>query len=236
MDLDIDIEGWLSGNLGLGVALVAVIGVIAWANRYFVRDVAADPDREWRVMARLGALVTTVFILWTTLFDNWRQLIGFPYRSVQRFPSKRVEIDPTPESIRTVTWVLLALALVTVACLFARHIGGYGLQGVLLIGAIVFWGPLFALRQRLDLNLALGFDGDPTSIRDVGGYALHLLVTWAFDISVIVASFGVLLGVVALPITLLLDLLRRRQPRTSGEAATFFSSIGERAGSATRQG
>ena len=222
-----DVQTFLAGNHALGLALVAVLAAIAARNRPFVRELARDPARFWRVLARVALFLTGAFIVWTTLFDNWRQLTGEPYRLSREWASQRVEIDPTPESLRTLSYVLLALSLVSVACLFARHVGTYGVQLLVLLGCLVFWGPLFVVRQRFDLALAL--TDDISSPGAIPGYVLYLLMTWAVDIAVIALSYGALLMMVALPVTLLLDLTRLRCPRTTDEATAFFTALGNRA-------
>ncbi len=222
-----DVQTFLAGNHALGLALVAVLAAIAARNRPFVRELARDPAALWRALARVALVLTAAFIVWTTLFDNWRQVIGEPYRLSREWASQRVEIDPTPESLRTVTYILLALSLVSVACLFARHIGAYGVQLLVLLGCLIFWGPLFVVRQRFDLALAL--TDEIASPGAIPGYVLYLLMTWAVDIAVIALSYGALLMLVALPVTLLLDLTRLRSPRTTNEATAFFTALGDRA-------
>ena len=36
----------------------------------------------------------------------------------------------------------------------ARHVGAYGVQLLVLLGCLVFWTPLFVVRQRFDLALS----------------------------------------------------------------------------------
>jgi hypothetical protein len=127
-----DIETIFAGNEMLGVALLAILATLTWKNRSFFRDVWNDQDRFWRVIARLAlaSLLTPLLALiaWGSLADNWRQLAGSPYRLIQMFPSKRVEVNPPAEWVRDITVVLLVLALFFTACLVARHIGGYVMQ------------------------------------------------------------------------------------------------------------
>jgi cellobiose-specific phosphotransferase system component IIC len=177
------------------------------------------------VVARLALASLLALIAWGSLADNWRQLAGSPYRLIQMFPSKRVEVNPPAEWVRDITIVLLVLALVFTACLVARHIGGYVTQMALLMIAVVAWLPFFILRQRLDLNLALGFDGSWTSPLDVAGYLLFTLAAWTVDSLVLVMTFMVLLIVVSLPVTLLLDITRLRKPRVRGEANSYFRAL-----------
>jgi hypothetical protein len=225
----VDPDRLLASNEALGMALVATLLVVGHANRVFLRDVARDPEAWWRMVARLALAITGVLVLWVSLLDNWRQLIGEPYRATRRFASERVQIDPPSTEVRTVTILLLAAAIVLLACLLARHVGGYLLQIVLLLGSVVLWAPLFAIRERLNVNLAFGFDGSWTSPLDVLGYALFVVLAWLFEITLILATGAVLLAAAALPITLALDLLRLRRPRDSDEAAAFFGSLSQRA-------
>lgn len=231
-----EIDRWLASSEALGVALTVVLLLVGRANRGFLRDVATDPDPPWRVIPRLALVASALLIGWVSVVDNWRQLIGLPYRLSQRFPSQRVEYDPPSDTVRAITLVLLALSLLFVACLVARHVGGYVIQIVLLIGTLVFWTPLFALRQRFNVNLALGFEGNATDPLDVVGYLLWVVMAWLFEIVTLLLSYGALLAAVALPVTLLLDLMRLRRPRTSTEAAAFFASFAGRTGSGSRAG
>jgi hypothetical protein len=220
-----DIEHVLASNEMIGVALLAILPALVYKNRSFFRDVWNDQDRLWRVIARLALISLLTLIAWGSLADNWRQLSGTPYRLIQMFPSKRAEVNPPAEWVRDITIVLLVLALFFMACLVARHIGGYVTQMALLMIAVVAWLPFFILRQRLDLNLALGFDGSWTSPLDVAGYVLFTLAAWTVDSLVLVMTFIVLLIVVSLPVTLLLDITRLRKPRVRGEANSYFRAL-----------
>lgn len=220
---------WLAGNLPLGLFMTLAIFALLRANRIFVRDVLADPDAGWRVVPKVAAILVGSLLAWGTVVDNWRQLLDLPYRLGQRFDSKRLEFEPTPEALRAVTFVLMIVSLVPVAALFARHVGGYIVQFVTLLGALIFWAPLFAVRHRLDVNLALGFGGDSRSAPDVLGYAFYLVLDWMAVSLIVVASYLALAMIVALPTTLLLDLTGMRRPRTTTEAAAFFADLGQRA-------
>lgn len=227
-----EIDRWLASNEALGVALVVSLVTFGWFNRSFLRVVADDGDAPWRVLARLALSLSALFAVWTSLFDNWRQLVGLPYRAMQQFPSERAQINPPSATVRDVTFLLLGLSLVPMACLFARHVGGYATAILLLIATVVFWAPLFIVRQRFDLDLALGFGGDIHSVTDVAGYAVYLLAAWSLNIALIALMYLGLLAVVALPVTLFLDLTHLRQPRTTAEAVDFFTSLGNRAAGA----
>jgi hypothetical protein len=223
------IDVWLAGNVPLGLFMIAVVVAMVRANRIFVRDVVNDPDPGWRIVPKVAAVSVLAFMAWGTFVDNWRQIIDMPYRLSQQFPSKRVEFDPTPDALRAITFVLIAISLIPVAALFARHVGGYFVQAVTLIGAVIFWAPLFAIRHRLDINLALGFGGDHTSPADVFAYAFYLILDWSAVGLIVLGSYLIAVTLVAIPTTLVLDLTRHRQPSTTDEATDFFADLGRRA-------
>jgi hypothetical protein len=226
------IDQLLASNEALGVALTAVLLALGYANRVFFRDVRRDPDRLWRIIAWSGLAALAALIGWISSFGNWRQLIGAPYRTLQQFPSERMEYSPPSATVRMTTEILLVITLLLVACLVARHVGGYGTQILLLLASLFLWLPLFVVRERFNINLGLGFGGDPRSPLDILSYILWVLMAWLVDVALILASFGALLAAVTLPVTLLLDLTRLRQPRITAEAASFFDVLSQRANSA----
>ncbi len=221
------VDGALASNEMLGIVLFALIVAFGATNRSLVRELFDDPSGAWRIQKRLAAVTFGVFGTWATFFDNWRQLTGVPFRAIQTFPSHRVEFAPPSDTVRTVTYVLLAIALPFSAAAFSRTIGGYGLQLVLGLLGFAAWLPLFVVRQRLGISLALGA-GDHT-VLGITGFAAFLLVAWCFDLALIVTSYLALTMAVALPVTLLLDLLRLRHPRAGREAQGYFSAIGREA-------
>jgi len=223
-----DVERFLAGNVALGLVLVAVLAGLARANRSFLRDVARDPEAPWRALAWVGLAVGAGFVLWTTVRDNWRGLFSLPFHVSRRYAYERDGFEPTPDGIRRVTLVLLVLSLLVTAALVARHVGGYGIQVTVLLGAAILWAPLFVLRQRLDFNLALGIGDDPGGA-DVAAYGLFLVFAWLFDVGLALLCYAALAAAVALPVTLVLDVTRLRCPRTTGEAHDFFASLGQRA-------
>lgn len=223
-----DIEAILTSNEMLGVAMLAILAIFARFNREFLRDVWRDQDRLWRIIARLALISGLSLIVWGSVADNWRSIAEYPYRYIQIWESKRVEYNPPPDWARDITIALLIITLILTACLVARHVGGYFMQAVLIFPALAAWIPLFIVRQRLDFNLGLGFGGSWSSPVDVIGYLLFLVAAWVVDSLALFATFVILLMLVALPVTLLLDITRLRHPRVKGEAAGYFQSMSDR--------
>jgi hypothetical protein len=218
----------LAHNETLGTVLAAVLLVIWWKNRAFARDLTRNADRGWSTVTKMALVSLIGFIAWASFFDNWRQFTAIPWRASRVYASQRVQIDPPSESVRAVTFVLLSVALVLVACLVARHVGGYILQLLIAAGAFLAWIPFFVLRQRFTLNLAMGMDGSWKSPEDIAAYLTFVVLSWGFDIGLILVSFAFLAALTALPVTLVLDILRLRRPRITAEAQPFFNAIGGR--------
>lgn len=223
-----DIEAILASNEALGVAMLLLFGLFGYLNRSFLLDIWRDDDRFWRVIARLSLGANIALIGWGSIADNWRSIAEIPYRYIQIWESRKAEFNPPADWVRNVTGILFVCSLIFTACLVSRHVGGYFLQFALIFPATAAWIPLFIVRQRLDFNLGLGFDGSWTNPVDVIGYLLFLGAAWVVDSLALLATYVILLMIVAIPITLVLDLTRLRRPRVKGEAAGYFQSMSDR--------
>jgi hypothetical protein len=223
-----NVEAILVSNEALGFVMLLILATFGYFNRSFVLDIWRDEDRFWRVIARLALASTLALIAWGSIADNWRGIAEIPYRYIQIWASKKIEYDPPPDWVRNVTGILLVISLIFMACLVARHIGGYFMQMALIFPAVAVWIPLFIVRQRLDFNLGLGFGGSWTNPIDVIGYLLFLGAAWVVGTLALLSTYIILLMLVALPVTLILDITRLRRPRVKGEATGYFQSMSDR--------
>jgi hypothetical protein len=211
-----------------GVVLTLFVLALLVINRPFVREVRFDQSRFWRVIARLAAVTGAATLLWTTLFDDWLQLIAEPYRLSMKWNYQRVVFDPVDPAIRTVSVALIALTLIWLACLFARHIGGYLLQvGTLIIGALL-WIPLYVMNQRMNAMVVQGAESAET-LPETLGLTAFWIVRMALGVMTIGATLLPAMMVIALIATILLDLFKLREPPATSEADGFFSELGRRA-------
>lgn len=224
------IQTFLLHPITLGMLLVAGIAAMAWTGRRSLRDAWITPERHWRLIARLWAIVGIVFLLWATLFDNWLQIANEPYRRMLKWGYEREVIAPVPPEIRTVTVVLLVASAILSAMMFARYIGGYGLQIAGIVVGIVIWMPFFILRQRLDILVheAVG-DGSQVTASDFVGWVLFWGLRTAFCLGFIALGLTVIMLLAAPVVTLVLDLLHMRRPPDSHEANDFFSTLSRQA-------
>ena len=80
-----EIETFLAGNVSLGIASVVFMLIVSWVNRPFLRDVWNDPDRLWRVIARLrlvrGDMSDSGFL--TLVRDVVRTKVSFAERDAK---------------------------------------------------------------------------------------------------------------------------------------------------------
>lgn len=231
-----DIESFLLHPITLGVLLLATFGGFAWRGRRSLRDACTTGERRWQIIARLWAGVSVAFLLWGTFLDNWLQLANEPYRRMLRWQYEREVIAPVSSEIRTITLVLLVAAAILSAMMFARHIGGYGLQIAGLVVGVVVWMPFFILRQRLDILVheAVG-DGTKVTANDFAGWFMFWLLRTVFCLGFISLGLLVVVLVVAPIVTFVLDLFHMRRPPDSREANDFFSTL-SRTASAYEEG
>jgi hypothetical protein len=108
--------------------------------------------------AALGAIVA--FMLWATVVDNWRQLLGFFVNERERWRSDPYLYDPPAEPLRVLTFVLLGLAVLGGAYLYARYARGYLMPIVLTPAGLIVFYALNGFRMRFEL-------GGPLSERGV---------------------------------------------------------------------
>jgi hypothetical protein len=219
----------LSGNPGIGGALIVVLAVAAWLGRSLLVSMVRDEEPLWRAITGAGFISIAVFVGWVTLFDNWIQLVGDPYRRSVPWASARVIYNPVNPDVRLVSWILLGVTLAFGAAIFARNIGGYLLQLGLVVLTGVMWIPLFAFREQASFMISFGTEHVTASAENLIAYIGFLLLTWTMGVAIIVASWTFAMAVVAPFVTLLLDLLRIRQPRVTDEANDFFGALQERA-------
>ena len=213
-------------SVGVAMALTVVLFVIR--TRSFCRDIWQDPSRVWRMIARYTAATVTAALVWIGLFDDWLQLVTEPYRLSQRWESKRQiyhQIDP---SIRTISLILLALALLGIAMLFARHVGGYGLQMVVGMIGVLLWIPLFIMNGHVN-SLFLQGSESANTLPEAAGLAVFWLLVLVLTIATVLATLTPITMATALVVTFLLDLFNMRQPLITQEADGFFAELGNRA-------
>lgn len=218
---------FLGSNLALGLCLSGVLAALAYRQRDFLADTLRARQRGWRALARVAYGSTLALLIWGTLADNWRKTIGELLDYRERFLSQRAVLEPVARDVRAVTIVLLAVSLLTLAPLFARYVGGYGLQIAVLITGFTAFVPLYMIRQRLDTGLAGIFEWPPIFSVAMLATIVFLLTDYAANVALLLATYLGLLGVVTIPATILLDLLGRRDPPPDAGPTSIYGSLHE---------
>jgi hypothetical protein len=227
---------FLAGNVALGLVVCLTVVGIGWWQRDALGEMVRAPEPAWRAVAWGAIGLILALVLWCTFADDWRKMFGELLDLREQYQSQRTVKNPVAGEIRAVTLALLVPALVLSGALFARYVGGYGLQFVLLIVGFSSIFMLYLFRQRLDAGLVSIVLGAPPSFSAATLASLfYFLIDYGANVGLILMSFLTLLSIFALPVTALLDLLGRRDPpaRPSASDADFYANI--RANVAARQ-
>jgi hypothetical protein len=215
----------LLSNTAMGLVIVAVIAALGWTQRSALSILFEEPERRWRWMAWVWVYMIGVLIAWITLTDDWLQLVTEPYRLSQQWDSQRVIFDPVDRTIRVATIGLIAMSLLPSAALFARHIGGYLLQFVLLVMSICAWFPVFIFRQRLDMFVNTAPENTPGSVSETASFLMFWFLRTMLGVLSITTTWLVLVMAVAPVVTFALDRLDWRAPKISAEANGFYAAL-----------
>jgi hypothetical protein len=211
-----------------GIVLILVTAALVIINRPFIREVRFDQSRFWRIIARLAAITGSVALIWTTVFDDWLQIIAEPYRLSMKWDYQRVILDPVDPALRAISVALIGLTLVWLACLFARHVGGYMLQFATLIIGAMLWIPLYVMNQRMNAMVVQGAESADT-LPETLGLTAFWVVRMVLGVLTIGATLLPAMMIIALIATVVLDLFKLRTPPDTTEADGFFSELGRRA-------
>ena len=222
------IQSSILSRQAIGVALIVAIACFLYANRSLVSDIAGDPARGWRIVARFAALIVAASLVWVTVVDDWLQLVVEPYRRSMKWEYQRVQFDPIDPALRTVSVVLLAATVLLLALLVARHVSGYVFQIGALLVSVLAWIPMFIINQRLNALILQGAASD-ASFGELAGLSIFWLVRLALGVVTVAVSIAAVTFVASLVASALLDLMRAREPRTTGEAEAFFATLHQRA-------
>jgi hypothetical protein len=192
-----------------------------------VRWMWDDPQPLARRVSRAAFGGISAFLIWATVFDNWRQLLGYLVDEKNRWRSDPYLYEAPPDALRYTTFVLLGLAVLGAAYLYARYARGY-LMPILLAptGLIVFF-VLNSFRMRFELQGPLSERGvdfsDP-------GQALMTVIWFSMFYVVmtilIFSAFAILWGPASLVVSLL---YRNTVGRQRIEEPEMYRIIRERA-------
>ena len=133
------------------LTIVAGLWFLGSRNRSVVSWMWNDRAPAARVISRAAISALFAFALWATVFDNWRQLLGYLVDAKNRWRSDPFLYAPPADAVRLVTWLLLGAAALGGAYLYARYARGYLIPVVVWPLALVTFYALNAFRMRFEL-------------------------------------------------------------------------------------
>lgn len=221
------IYDFLSSNYPISLIILALVGAWAYRSRSSIRLAMMDDVPIWNAIARVAVGSTTLLFLWATLFDNWRLLLGYVIITGRDYAADPLEAGATPEMLRMVTLALLAVSLVTLALVYARHMGAYVFLIVTAIFAPIYMLTFNEIRISADVFLRLSelslADPHPVDVASILFWSTGMFVIIA---TVVLAAFLTAFAFLALPARLIYGLFAAPKHE---ELARVFQSYERRA-------
>jgi hypothetical protein len=215
----------LLSNAAMGIAILVTAMVLVRAAWTPISAAFEERDRFWPRAIRVTALFALMTVTWISIHDDWLQLVTDPYRLAQRWNYQRTIFDPVDGDLRRVTLVLGGITAIMAAALFARYVGGYAMQIACLVPALFGWFAMFIFRQRFDMIVNTIPEEQQASVADMLGFLGFWLLRTGLGIVSIGITWMLIVLVIAPVVTAVLDLLRLRIPRTTGEAGSFYAAL-----------
>jgi hypothetical protein len=218
---------FIAGNLPISLIILALVGSWAYRSRSSIRLAMNDEYRFWAIVGKVAVFSTALFFLWVTILDNWRQLLGYIVITGRAYATDPFEASATPELLRAVSIALLIVSVVTVAMLYARHMGSYVFLIVTIVFAPIFMFTFNEIRISADAFLRLSEVAlrDPQLV-DAGFILFWSLGMFVIIAAVVLAAYLSLFAAVALPARIIYGLT---QARKEEELARIFESYERRA-------
>ncbi len=217
---------FLTSDYAILLTLVFLGAFIIRPHRWVVRRMWNDEQGWARITSRAALGTMGLFLVWTTVLDNWRQLIGYLVDERNRWKSDLYLSDPPPDAIRVITFALVGLSVLAAAYLYARYARGYLFPTIAgPIGLVVFYA-LNGFRMRFDVVGSLWQGGvDWTNPVDVGATVTWFGVEQCIMFVLILSAFSLLWGPTAIVVSLI---YRRTIGRETIDEPAMYRVLSER--------
>jgi hypothetical protein len=218
---------FLAGNLPISIVILLVVGAWAYRNRSSIHLVMNDVSPLWAIIGKIAVASTALFFVWVTALDNWRQLLGYVVITGRGYATDPFETGATPELLRAVSIALLLVSVVSLAMLYARHMGAYVFLIVSLVFAPIFMFTFNEIRISADVFLRLS----EVALQDPQLVDVSFILFWSMGMFVIIAgvvlaAYLTLFAIVALPLRIIYGFT---QAPKQEELAKIFESYERRA-------
>jgi hypothetical protein len=164
---------FLASDYPILFTLLLGIGLLVRAQRSVVREMWRDRVGWARTASRVAISALGAFMLWATVLDNWRQLLGLMMDKKDRWRSDPYLYEPPPDAIRVLTIALLGAAVLGMAYLYARYARGYVYPIILSPLGLVLFFALNTFRTRFEVGGPLSERG--VDFTDVGEAVMTLI-------------------------------------------------------------
>lgn len=211
------------------LSVLLVLWLIVRPQRSIVRWMWNDQSPRERLLSRAAIVVAAIALAWITVFDNWRQLLGFLVDKKDRWRSDPYLFEPPADIVRVITFTLVALTVLGGAYLYARYARGYLMPIVLAPVAFAVFYVLNSFRMRFELE-------GPLSERGVdwthAGEALMTIVWFAMFYAVMAILIACAYLIFWGPASIVVSLLYRNTiGRQRIEEPEMYRILRERRGS-----
>lgn len=218
---------FLSSNYPISVLILAFVGTWAYRSRSSIRLATTGDAPPWNVIGMIAVGSTALFFVWATLLDNWRQLLGYLIISGRDYAADPFQSGTTPDLLRNVTIALFAVSIVSLAVIYARHLGAYSFLIICLTLGPVITFTFNEIRISADAFLRLS----ETALQNPQWVDAGFIIFWSTGMfviigTVLVSAYLMLFALVALPLRLAYGLLIVRKEE---HLARIFESYEERA-------
>jgi hypothetical protein len=198
---------FLTSDYAILTTLLVVGAFILRPHRWIMRRMWNDEPLWARIGSRLAFGAVGLLLLWATLFDNWRQLLGLLVDERNRWKSDLYRSAPPSDVVRAVSIALVILAVLGASYLYARFARGYFIPIVAgPVGLVMFYA-LNGFRMKFDIVGSLWPGGvDWRSPVEVGATLAWFGVDQTILFTLIVSGFAFLWG----PTAIIFSLIFRR--------------------------
>jgi len=217
---------FLTSDYAILLTLLLFGAFIIRPHRWVVRGMWNDEQSWARMISRAVLGTIGLLLVWTTVLDNWRQLIGYLVDERNRWKSDLYLSDPPPDVVRGVTLALVGLSVLGAAYLYARYARGYFFPIIAGPVGLVDFYALNGFRMRFDVVGSLWQGGvDWTDPVDVGATLTWFGVEQCIMFVLIFSAFSIFWGPTAIVFSLI---YRRTIGRETIEEPAMYRVLSER--------
>ncbi len=211
------------------ISLVVVVGAIARLFPDAVAQIRRSEHRVTQLTSRAAAGLFALTLVWITVFDDWRRLLGVPTGWLQdqdsQIASDPFYVTPPSDAVRTITWILIIASVLGGAYLYSRISGSISLPLLLFPLSLVTFFIVNTFRLRFDVDsvkIAYGTIDSPLEVVTTLFWVAGIMLT----LTILILCFYFMIWS---PVTLVFGIIYRRTwGRPEVVEAPIFDKLKER--------